>query len=306
MNVSLSKEKEAKLCPICLQTQTNCRYFRRLRFELLCFDLWLVVNALLQASRTKTLSLDEVFNWIPMIIALQIMERTSPAVPDDVQMDHVPAHWLKETESKVSHSPLPEPLDFSLIWQGQLNRHSEKALSITTPFLRLSWQIRLTDKRPPKRLLTPIRAKNRPHALGEAVLRELQGKKRVHDLPICSITLEIPKDPAYAIPCGHTFSRAAITEWVNQRPHGEGSCPNCRSTIQKIEPIFLPLPIDHRRLHESVYCLWISGVPETKPIPRFQSKKNDITRWLLRHSLFFSNPAVQGMIQQQSLKSSSN
>jgi hypothetical protein len=302
MNTQLATKPDTNRCPICLQTETNCVYFKRMRFELLCFEFWLMLRNLVQQSPLKALSAEQLSQLLPMARLLQAIERESPRVPEHYHKDHVPAHWLQEPKTGGGTLPLPEKVDLSLMWQLQLNRHSALARSFSSPFLRASRQARFSHQSSPRRLLTPTRPHRVANPIAQAVLRHFPRSAPTYTPPVCSITLEVPKHPGRVVPCGHTFAFHAIEEWAGQHPPGEAPCPNCRGRIEKIEQICLPLPVDHRRLHESVYLLWMSHLPQARPVPTPRSQEPEITRWLLRHSLFFANPGTQDIMRQRGMR----
>lgn len=295
-------EPDNELCPICQQTENNCIYFRQLHFELLCFKFWLFLFNQMRQSRANTLSAEYLTQLLPLLQILKVMQYETSPIPEYYHFDHVPAHWLQEPESRSGENQRPpEQIDLGLAWQLQLNRHPENTASISSSLLRASQQIHLAHQLGPRRPSTPIRAQPAANPIAQAVSQHFPAVAPNYTPSLCSITLKVPKQPGRVVPCGHTFSFKAIHEWASHHPPGEAPCPNCRGNIKKIEQICLPLPIDHRRLHDSVYLLWLSRLPKAKPLPISPPQELEITRWLLRHSLLFANPGAQELMRHRSI-----
>lgn len=287
-------------CVICQQSRHNCRFFRMVIFHALCHELWLLLRSLLHTTGQATLTEEQIWQLLPMLTLLSQMRKANPPIPDHEHETHLPAHWLQQDESKSGWVKLPERVDYGLMWQLQLNRRPHRCHTVSSSQLRANHLIRYRNRRSHQYRLAPTQTATIDAQA--AVLQELPRQISTETVPVCSITLEVPKHPGRVVPCGHTFSFQAIKQWASQHPAGQAPCPNCRGRIECIEQICLPLPVDHRRLHESTYLLWLSTLPEARPVPSFESQETEITNWLLRHSLFYSNPGAQEMIRQRAAR----
>ena len=249
----MKAKKGLDLCVICLQTRVNCCYFKRLIYENMCFELWMLLCSQLRGKIEPQLTTQQGWDMMPILTTLIQLGRCSPPVPDHYHNEHFPAHWADNGSSRGDRQATPDKVDFSLMWQLQLTRKPYGKQAASSFFLRTSSIIRYRSRPQPRRLLIPVsRPARRQDPIAAAVLQ----------------CFPCPQ-PRYAI-----------------RVHGN-------------EPVCFPIPIDHRRLHESTYLLWLSALPVARPVPSFRRQESEITRWLLRHSLFFSNPGAQEMIRQR-------
>ncbi len=302
MNKELSKKDAFELCVICQQTRINCWQFQRLIYETLCFQLHLFLCSLFRNKPKPELTRRQTIRMIPILATLIELRRKSPPVPHYLHDGHLPAHWAEQDETEhYAQSPL-EKVDYSLMWQLLLNRNPQQSRACSCFFLRSTLLIGHYSEGKTRRLFTSSKRESCDNPIANAVLQTLPKNEVGYTPPLCSITLTVPKHPGRVVPCGHTFSFKAIHRWAAEHPQEKAPCPNCRGPIEDIEQICLPIPIDHRRVHESTYLLWLSTLPKAKPIPNFQSQKSKITEWLLRHSLFFSNPGIQEIIQEQTIR----
>ncbi len=249
----MQANKGFDLCVICLQTRVNCWYFKRLIYENMCFELWMLLCSQLRGQMQPKLTRQQGWDMVPILTTLIQLGRCSPPVPDHYHDEHLPAHWADSGSSRGERQATPDKVDFSLMWQLQLTRKPYGRHTASSFFLRSSSLIRRYRRHQPRRLLVPLRqAPRRQNPVAAAVMQHFPAPQ-----------------PRYAIPI-------------------PGERPTC-----------LPIPVDHRRLHESTYLLWLSALPVARPVPSFRRQEPEITRWLLRHSLFFSNPGAQEMIRQR-------
>lgn len=267
-----------KHCPICLQTYENCRHFEIKKWHNLKFEYQLFLHhlkAFFAMISTPAFVAEpapiccaspaphqhyhpsELEKWIAesqsesSVHTRRCQERSAEhklrtnnqthhmglssglgmfilrSLQAWIPTNHLPTHT--HTVSQNERNPLPEPSiepDLTPITMPTLEPIPE-----ATPLANAQWIPEAT----------PVAE----HTAQPAPAPTLMARPVIdaEALPICSITQEVPLDPAQVQPCRHIFSWEAISEWNARHAAGTTPCPNCRTPIQQITPMELrPTP----------------------------------------------------------------